>query len=145
MAITHRDVVELGFDRCFEGAACQRMMLHSPIGFDASTLELWVPLLSGGTVVVAPPEYLDVAALRLLVARHGVTVAFLTTALFNLVAGEQPEALSGLRLVLTGGEAGLGHGDEADARGVPADRAGQSVRPHRGDRERDVFPHARPR
>ena len=104
VAATHRDVVELGFDRCFERAAHQRVMLHSPAAFDASTYELWVPLLSGGTVVLAPPEQLEAAVLRRLIATHGVTALFLTTALFNAVAAEQPGALGGLRVVLTGGE-----------------------------------------
>jgi len=38
--------------------------VHSPLAFDASTYELWVPLLNGGQVVVAPPGEVDVGALR---------------------------------------------------------------------------------
>ncbi len=104
--MTHRDVVELAFDRRFDRAAHQRVMLHTPVVFDPSEYELWVPLALGGTVVVAPPGYLDARALGVLIARHGVTATWLTTPLFNLVAAERPEALAGLRLVLTGGEAG---------------------------------------
>ncbi|MEK8142180.1 AMP-binding protein [Streptomyces sp. M10(2022)] len=43
--------------------------------------------------------------LRDLVARHGVTAAFLTTALFNVIAETDPGALGLLRLAAAGGEA----------------------------------------
>jgi amino acid adenylation domain-containing protein len=103
VAVRHRDVVALAADRCWDGAH-DRVLMHSPAAFDASTYELWVPLLSGGTVVAVPGK-LEVALLRRLIAAHGVAAVFLTTALFNLVVAEQPAALAGARMVLTGGEA----------------------------------------
>jgi amino acid adenylation domain-containing protein len=105
VAIRHRDVAGLAADRRWRDGAHERILLHSPHAFDAATYELWVPLLSGGTVVVAPPGGLDAAALRAVVARHGVTALFLTKALFDLVAEEDPAAFGGLRTVSTGGEA----------------------------------------
>ncbi|CAM5559853.1 Amino acid adenylation domain-containing protein OS=Streptomyces tendae OX=1932 GN=GUR47_35325 PE=4 SV=1 [Streptomyces tendae] len=54
VAVTHRDVVEkLARDRSFAGGAHARVLVHSPHAFDASTYEVWVPLLSGGTAVVS--------------------------------------------------------------------------------------------
>ncbi|MCT9935422.1 AMP-binding protein, partial [Planotetraspora sp. A-T 1434] len=73
VAVRHRDVVALVFDRRFDGGAHGRVLAHSPMAFDASTYELWVPLLRGGTVVVAPPGELDPATLAGLVAAHGVS------------------------------------------------------------------------
>src|SRR5580658_1947358 len=105
VAVRHRDVTALAADRRFAGGAHQRVLLHSPLAFDASTYELWVPLLSGGTVVVAPPGQLDIPVLSQLIAREQVSALFLTTALFNLVAAEQPGMLGRLDVVLTGGEA----------------------------------------
>ena len=67
------------------------MLAHSPAAFDASTYELWVPLINGGQVVMAPPGQLDAGMLGQLVRRHGLTSAFLTTALFNLIVEEAPE------------------------------------------------------
>ena len=64
VAVRHRDVVSLAFDRCFCGGGHERVLLHSPLAFDASTYELWVPLLNGGQVVVAPPGDLDVQGLH---------------------------------------------------------------------------------
>ncbi|TWJ22964.1 non-ribosomal peptide synthetase [Micromonospora endolithica] len=97
-------VVALALDRRFDTAAHRRVLLHSPVTFDAATYELWVPLLRGGTVVVAPPGDVDVATIGRLVAEHRVTALWLTAGLFRLVAGEAPEALTGVVEVWTGGE-----------------------------------------
>ena len=80
------------------------MLLHSPLAFDASTYELWVPLLRGGTVVVAPRGELDVETLRRMVAEHGVTGLWLTSGLFRIVVQEAPGCLDGVREVWTGGD-----------------------------------------
>ena len=40
------------------------MATRSPAAFDASTYELWVPLLRGGHLVLAPPGHLDVGTMR---------------------------------------------------------------------------------
>ena len=104
VAVRHRDVVGLAFDRRFAGGAHERVLLHSPLAFDASTYELWVPLLTGGRVVVAPPADLDVSILRRMITSHGVTGLFLTSGLFRIVAQESPECLSGASEVWTGGE-----------------------------------------
>ncbi|MEV4257331.1 amino acid adenylation domain-containing protein, partial [Spirillospora sp. NPDC049652] len=104
--VTHQNVVDLATDPALRSGAHDRVLVHSPHAFDASTYELWVPLLAGGTAVVAPPGRVDAGELQRLVKSEGVTGLFLTTALFNLVAEERPEAFAGLREVLTGGESG---------------------------------------
>ncbi|MDI5909770.1 non-ribosomal peptide synthetase, partial [Streptomyces sp. 12257] len=104
VAVTHRDVVELARDRSFAGGAHSRVLVHSPHAFDASTYELWVPLLSGGTAVVAPPVDLDADTLGKVLAEHEVTALWLTSGLFQLVADEAPHHLAGVREVWTGGD-----------------------------------------
>ncbi|MFJ6722943.1 AMP-binding protein, partial [Streptomyces sp. NPDC091259] len=104
IAVTHANVAALARDSAF-GPAHRRVLAHSPLSFDASTYELWVPLLAGGTVVVAPPGRIDTAALRDLVREHGITTLWLTAALFNLVVEECVELLTEVREVWTGGEA----------------------------------------
>ncbi|MDQ3898410.1 MAG: amino acid adenylation domain-containing protein [Actinomycetota bacterium] len=103
VAVRHRDVVALAFDRRFH-AGHERVLLHSPLAFDASTYELWVPLLRGGTVVVAPPVELDVDVLRALVTEQEVTGVWLTAGVFRMVAQDAPDCLSGVREVWTGGD-----------------------------------------
>ncbi|GAA3388260.1 amino acid adenylation domain-containing protein [Streptomyces roseoviridis] len=105
VAVRHRDVVDLAADRRWRDGRHERILLHSPHAFDAATYELWTPLLSGGTVVVAPPGGLDADALHAVVTRHRVTAVFLTKALFDLVAEQNPETFRTLRTVCTGGEA----------------------------------------
>ncbi|MGH3787787.1 MAG: amino acid adenylation domain-containing protein, partial [Pseudonocardiaceae bacterium] len=100
----HRDVVGLALDRCFGSGGHERVLLHSPAAFDASTYELWVPLLRGGQVVVAPPVEVDVEVLRRMIIQYGLTGLFLTAGLFRLVAQEVPECLAGVREVWTGGD-----------------------------------------
>jgi amino acid adenylation domain-containing protein/non-ribosomal peptide synthase protein (TIGR01720 family) len=104
VAVTHRDVVGLASDRSFSTGAHHTVLLHSPQAFDASTYEVWVPLLNGGRVVVAPPGDVDADVLRGLVAGHGVSALWLTAGLFRLLAQEDPACLRGVREVWTGGD-----------------------------------------
>jgi amino acid adenylation domain-containing protein/non-ribosomal peptide synthase protein (TIGR01720 family) len=99
-----RDVVTFARDRRFRTGGHECVLLHSPLAFDASTYELWVPLLNGGRVVLAPPGDLDVDVLRRMIREHGATGVFLTSGLFRMVAQDGPESLGGAQEVWTGGE-----------------------------------------
>ncbi|MEN3357664.1 MAG: hypothetical protein V7637_1646 [Mycobacteriales bacterium] len=103
VAVRHRDVVALAFDRRFDSGH-ERVLLHSPLAFDASTYELWVPLLRGGQVVVAPPDEVAPSTLARLIRSYAITSLFLTAGLFRLVAAETPACFAGLREVWTGGD-----------------------------------------
>ncbi|WP_181861142.1 non-ribosomal peptide synthetase [Streptomyces diacarni] len=104
VAVTHGDVAALAYDSGFAHGH-QGVLLHSAQAFDASTYELWVPLLSGHHVVVAPPGAVTPTVLRECSAAHGVTAVWLTAALFHLLAQEDPGCMAGLREVWTGGDA----------------------------------------
>ena len=105
IGITHRDVLKLALDPGYKIGSPKRVLWHSPPAFDASTYELWVPLLGGGRVVVAPAAELDSRSMSQLIAAEGITSVFLTTALFNLLAEQEATCLGGLEEVWTGGEA----------------------------------------
>ena len=51
VSISHRNVLDLADDGAWDTGGSMRMLFHSPFAFDASTLESWIPLLTGGTVV----------------------------------------------------------------------------------------------
>ncbi|MFD0021696.1 amino acid adenylation domain-containing protein [Streptomyces sp. NPDC058382] len=105
VGVTHADVLALAADSTWKGGVSDAVLMHSAYVFDASTFEIWAPLLNGGRVVVAPAGVLEARVLRELVDRDGVTALFLTTALFNVMAEADPAAFAGLRMVATGGEA----------------------------------------
>ncbi|MER5733124.1 amino acid adenylation domain-containing protein, partial [Streptomyces sp. NPDC002138] len=105
VAVTHADVAALAADRWWQRhGAHERVLFHSPQAFDASTYELWVPLLSGGEVVVAPAGDLDAERIGRLVTEHRVTALWLTAGLFRLLAEDAPQSLAGVREVMTGGD-----------------------------------------
>ncbi len=81
-------------------------VLHAaPLGFDASTFEIFGPLLNGGTCVVYGERVPTGCGIARTVERHGAEIAWLTAALFNAIVDDDASNLSGLRVVLTGGEA----------------------------------------
>ncbi|CAM5717235.1 Dimodular nonribosomal peptide synthase [Streptomyces antimycoticus] len=69
VAVRHRDVTALVADRAFAGH--DRVLVHSPEAFDASTYELWVPLLRGGRAALAPAGDVDADTVRRAIAEHG--------------------------------------------------------------------------
>ncbi|MGW1193057.1 amino acid adenylation domain-containing protein [Streptomyces sp. NPDC002559] len=105
VAVTHRGIGDLVADSLFAGGAQERVLMHSAHAFDASTYEMWTPLLNGGTLVVGPPGELDVATIGRTIAEGRVTAALFTTGLFRLIAAEAPETFRPLREVWAGGEA----------------------------------------
>ena len=110
------DVLHTGVLRLLMGVKyvrldATRVVLHAaPAAFDATTFELWGPLLHGGCAALLPERVPTPDALRATIARHGVTTAFLTTALVNAIVDEDPTALGALAQLLFGGEAvSVGH------------------------------------
>jgi amino acid adenylation domain-containing protein/non-ribosomal peptide synthase protein (TIGR01720 family) len=102
VALRHRDVVALAADQRL--GSHDRVLLHSPPAFDAVTYEVWVPLLIGGTTVVAPPGDMDADLLHKVIGEHGVSAMWLTAGLFRLIAQEAPGSFTGLREIWTGGD-----------------------------------------
>ncbi|MFH8347403.1 amino acid adenylation domain-containing protein [Streptomyces sp. NPDC018045] len=105
IAVTHHNVVSLAADRRWNGGAHARVLLHSPHTFDASTYELWAPLLGGGRVVISPPDDLQAATLAALVAERRLTALWLTAGLFAVLVDQDPTCPAGLREVWVGGDA----------------------------------------
>ncbi|MFG2714906.1 non-ribosomal peptide synthetase [Streptomyces goshikiensis] len=104
VAVTHRGVLGLVADSCWDGEGHRRILSLAPYAFGVSTYELWVPLLRGGHIVLAPPGDLDVRTVRGLIARERVTALHVTAGLFRLFAQEAPESFATVREVLTGGD-----------------------------------------
>ncbi|MET9662490.1 amino acid adenylation domain-containing protein [Streptomyces sp. NPDC006510] len=104
VVVPQQAITELAADGRFAGGAHDRVLLHNPYTFDASTYEVWIPLLNGGTVVVAPAEAVTPELLERVVRERRVTALMLTPELLRTVAEIAPEALAGLREVWSGGD-----------------------------------------
>ena len=107
VAIRHRAVHRLVCNQNYiEIRQGDRIGQGSNIAFDASTFEIWAPLLNGATLVNIPKEtILSPKLLASYLCEQQITIFFLTTALFNQIAGTVPNAFSSLRYLLFGGEA----------------------------------------
>ncbi len=105
--VTHRGVVRLVRGADFlQPRAGDRIGHGAAPSFDAATWEIWAPLANGGTLVVIDrDDLLSPARLGRAIRERRITSLFLTTAVFNQVAAEEPTALAPLGDLLTGGEA----------------------------------------
>ncbi len=104
--VPHRAITQLVLSNGYADLDAEdRVALASNPAFDASTLEVWGPLLRGGRIVVVGQEVLlDAPEYGRLLEAAGVTALLITPVLFNHYAQVIPGALSGLRYVLTGGD-----------------------------------------
>jgi amino acid adenylation domain-containing protein len=78
------------------------MLGYHSYAFDMSVLDMYLPLATGGTLVMVPPQTASSPRrLAQLICRARVTFAFLTPAVLDLLpAGEYPD----LRVLMTGGD-----------------------------------------
>ena len=107
VAVSHRNISRLVRDTDYCDMSIGHTFLHfAPLAFDASTFEIWAPLLNGAKLAIARPGLHSVAELGATIERLGVTTMWLTTALFNRVVDGALPSCGGLRHVLTGGDVG---------------------------------------
>ncbi|WP_143220341.1 non-ribosomal peptide synthetase, partial [Actinomadura sp. CNU-125] len=101
VAVTHANVVAFCLDEAWREDV---VLVQANHAFDASTFEIWTPLLQGGRLVVAPSSDLDAAERGRLIAEHGVTNVHATAGLFRVLAEQSPEIFAGVREISTGGD-----------------------------------------
>lgn len=105
VVIPRRGVVRLVCDTDYAGFRPHaRWALMSSLAFDASTLELWAPLLNGGCCVVQERAQPGLDELADFLVERRISDAWLTSALFNTVVEDRLDALGGLQQLFTGGE-----------------------------------------
>ncbi|MFD9732726.1 AMP-binding protein, partial [Micrococcus luteus] len=83
----------------------ERLLAVTTVGFDIAVLELFLPLITGGTVVLADREQVrDPALLAALIRSARPTVMQATPSLWRSLLDHDEDAVGGLR-TLVGGEA----------------------------------------
>ncbi|MEI5998555.1 amino acid adenylation domain-containing protein [Paraburkholderia bengalensis] len=103
--VPHRAILRLVHGQTFTELTPQTRFLNlAPLAFDASTLEIWGPLLNGGCAAIISEVQPSLDTIAAEIARLGVTSAWFTAGLFNALADYRLEAFAPLKEVLTGGD-----------------------------------------
>jgi amino acid adenylation domain-containing protein len=105
VGVTHRGVVRLVQGANYADLTDEDVFLQfAPLAFDASTFEIWGCLLNGGRLIVFPPYTPSLEDLANEVSASGVTVLWLTSALFNAMVDADTKSLNKIKQLLVGGE-----------------------------------------
>jgi len=105
VAVTHAGVVSLVCNCDYIDLNRQSKVLQlAPVTFDASTFELWGPLLNGGQCVLFPGQLPALTLLAQQLTLHRINILWLTTALFNTIVDEAVFILAGVKQLLSGGD-----------------------------------------
>jgi len=104
--ISHRGIKRLALNNGYATFDANiRMGFAANPAFDATTMEIWLPLLHGGVVVVIPQEeVLDPEQFRQALKRQAVNALFLTVGLFNQYADVLMEEFAALKYLIVGGD-----------------------------------------
>jgi amino acid adenylation domain-containing protein len=103
--VPHRAVTRLVVGPNYLSITADDVFLQlAPLAFDASTLEIWAPLLNGARLVVFPPHDPSLGELAELLEREGITTLWLTSGLFHQMVEEAIHGLRDLRQLLAGGD-----------------------------------------
>ncbi|HEY1348560.1 MAG TPA: amino acid adenylation domain-containing protein [Ktedonobacteraceae bacterium] len=105
VSIPHRGVVRLVKESGYARFGADEVFLAlAPICFDASTFEIWGPLLNGGRVALFPAHTPSTEELGQVLARLQVTTLWLTAGLFQQMVEHNLEGLAPVRQLLAGGD-----------------------------------------
>lgn len=103
--VEHRNIIRLVKGASYAAFAPEEVYFqYAPISFDAATFEIWAPLLTGGTLVIARPGVLSLEDLTREFCMNKVTTMWLTSGLYHQLAELALGQLQYMRQLLTGGD-----------------------------------------
>ncbi|MGJ8724653.1 MAG: amino acid adenylation domain-containing protein [Roseibacillus sp.] len=103
--VTHRGIVRLVRNTNYAQLDENQVYLQaSSLSFDASTFEIWAPLLNGGKLVLLPPGAPSLDTIASHIRDYDISTLWLTSGLFQLMVDENLEVLRPLKQLLAGGD-----------------------------------------
>ncbi len=105
VCVVHRGVVRLVKNTNYLHFSVEEIVLQlASLSFDASTLEIWGPLLNGAQLVIMPPQIPSLEELGNALRHYQITTLWLTAGLFHLMVDQRLADLSTVRQLLAGGD-----------------------------------------
>ncbi|MCX4657962.1 non-ribosomal peptide synthetase [Streptomyces uncialis] len=105
VAVPHEAVLRLALDpTCAPLDPHDRYLQFAPVAFDASTFEIWPPLLGGAELVVHPASEPSSAELAEFISAQKITTLWMTAGLFQLMVDAHVDHLAGVRRLVVGGD-----------------------------------------
>jgi amino acid adenylation domain-containing protein len=104
VVVSHRGVSRLADGSPVGLTADDRVLQTSPLSFASSMSEVWLSLLCGAAMVLAPPGKPSLPELGTLIARYGVTFLNLPCGLLRLLIEHELDRLRLVRAVLVSGD-----------------------------------------
>jgi amino acid adenylation domain-containing protein len=105
VVVSHRAISRLVHNQSWMRVRDEDVFLQfTRVGFDVSTFEIWMPLVRGCRLAIAPPGPADLSELVETIRTEAVTVLWLTTGLFHKLVTDHLEGLASVRHLLAGGD-----------------------------------------
>jgi non-ribosomal peptide synthetase component F len=103
--VPHRAITRLVLNNGYANfQKCDRVAFAANPAFDATTMEVWGPLLNGGRLVIVDQfALLEPARFAEVLKRHEINILWLTVGLYNAYASIVGEELARLRYLIIGG------------------------------------------
>ena len=103
--IPHRGVVRLVTNTNYINIRhSDKILQFSSPSFDASTFEIWGSLLNGACLILYSELYVDLNCLKEHIINNKVSIMWLSSAIFHLVADKRSDILCGIDTLLAGGD-----------------------------------------
>ncbi|MEL6263547.1 MAG: amino acid adenylation domain-containing protein [Cyanobacteria bacterium J06626_6] len=105
VCVRHRSISRLVKNTNFVSIDSEDVFLQlAPIAFDAATFSIWGALLNGASVVLFPHAKPSPETIAETVAKHQVTMFFVTAGLFHVMVDHGLKGLESTRQMLFGGD-----------------------------------------
>ncbi|MGR9012021.1 MAG: amino acid adenylation domain-containing protein [Gammaproteobacteria bacterium] len=105
VCVSQHNVIRLVIHADFVKIAAEDKFLHfAPLSFDASTFEIWAPLLNGAGLSVMEQPQPSLHELGACIRQQSISILWLTAGLFQQMVDEQLEDLAGVKQLLAGGD-----------------------------------------